>query len=92
MLGTSDLLFLWWKVIYGIDTLSTALGGVPKHQLLATTLVNTIGVARDFSFGDERVPGVNAHRGHQQYVASAKTFYDAYTKRSNFEASGDLDL
>ena len=27
-----------------------------------------------------------------KYIASAKTFQDAYTKRSNVEASGDLDL
>ena len=81
LLGTSDLFFLWWKVIYEIYTVTTALGGVPKHQLLATIFVITIGVARDFSFRNERSPGVNADRGDQQYAASAKTFYDAYTKR-----------
>ena len=83
---------MWWKVIYEIDTLATALGDVPKRQLLTTISVIKIGVVRDFSFGDERSQGVNAHRAGRQYVASAKTFYDGYTKRLNFEASGDLDL
>ena len=83
---------MWWKVIYEIDTLATALGDVPKRHLLATISVIKIGVVRDFSFGDERRQGVNAHRAGRQYVATAKTFYDGYTKRLNLEASGDLDL
>ena len=87
MLDTSDLIVLWWKVIYEIDTLTAALGGVPKHHLIATIFAITIGVGR--VFWDKRSPGVNAHRVDQEYNASAKTFYDAYTKRLNFEASGD---
>ena len=73
LLDTPDLIVLWWKVIYEIDTLTAALGGVPIHHLIATIFAITIGVGRDLSFGDKRSPGVNAHRVDQEYNASAKT-------------------